>query len=252
MNWFVSGLSDSRVASLVQTMNGHTRPFAICIAGQVRTFPLVKYRMFESVKALDHDVFMAIAANATRNESAFFHPFSPANVSYVSTPKDVVRKRAHMAHTMLHCSWMIQHAELQSRGKYEWIVRMRTDVFYGFDWGASPVPKQVPIVWSNYVGGCNSKKNDSRRCINDEWNIIPRMSLTIFFDAFLAEYSQKHGFRGALAECPECKLGWILWRHSIDRRPYRVNIPIIRSTQKLPEPVAKPFPVVTFSDVCAA
>ena len=144
---------------------------------------------------------------------------------------------------------MIQQGEYTRGSRYEWILRMRTDVYYDFNWVSSPIPAQVRTVWSNYIGGCYTCAKHQRHCINDEWNILPRIALETFFVKFYEEYSARFPFQGSLSSCPECRLGWILWKNGFERQNVSVNIPIIRAGMQLPSRKYSLFPRLSLQRV---
>lgn len=201
---------------------------ALCIAGEVRTFEHVKNRMWESVRALRADPFFAIADASSGQFRPW--PFRPVDVVLVNTSHVDNRRKSYMAHTLHHCGRIIVATEIRRDQTYKWIIRMRTDTYYLFDWQqVHRMPPQTFAVWSNYIGGCSTDAAHERHCINDEWNIVPRWALEPFFFRFYEEYDAAHPFAGSLSRCPECLLGLCLWKHGFERVAYSVQIPIIRS-----------------------
>ena len=187
------------------------------------------------LSSLRPDVYMAIA---TRETTFLPGPLCPVTVSLVPTPALELRRKSHMAYTMKACAPMIEAGEQRRQRLYVWIIRMRTDVYYNFDWMVGPIPQQTHAVWSNYIGGCYTCSKHVAHCINDEWNVLPRMALHTFFVDFYNEYNSWSPFKGALSRCPECLLGWILWKHGLDRRNFSVSVPIVRRASDVPNRTA--------------
>lgn len=208
----------------IACMNAQTA-IAVCVAGAPRTFYVVSARMAAHLHGLRPDVYMAIATSKQRFLPS---PLCPVVVSLVPTPVLELKRKSHMAYTMKACAPMIEAGERGRQHSYSWIIRMRTDVYYDFDWVPGPVPQQTRAVWSNYIGGCYTCSKHVAHCINDEWNVLPRLALRAFFVDFYKEYNSWTPFKGALSRCPECLLGWILWKHGLDRRNFSVSVPIVR------------------------
>jgi len=114
------------------------------------------------------------------------------------TKQELLLKYAAYSRTLKQCAFMITKYEIKIRKRFEWIIRLRTDGFYYFQWSTDSNWKAKQNViftthcmnsqhdFNNPKGASCSKKS---KCLSDQFAIMSRDVMNFYFDGF---YESQH------------------------------------------------------------